>query len=496
MITGLLILFIIVWLPLLLYQMTNRGFVVLLVWLFIAPVASNIINLPSRNPFFQSPDEYRSRYVDKVTKDFYFTEESKIELRRWFEPTRLLFISFIIVFILKGLLRQQRLGPFDSVEIWMFLLTLILLLSTFLKSINRIYSLRVVLDGFMVPFLAYFISRRFVTTERRLIQLNQVFIYMATYLIILGLIERMVHYDVLTYRLEGPFRNKHAISIATILPFFVVLADTLYAGSVRAGKVIVARSVRWFVLILAPVIVGISMTRGVWVGFLLGLWGFVAMGGRMIGISRKMITWGLFLLLLPMATALILALTPSEIIEGRVVGESTVYGRIATWTALLQAGAKSPLFGIGLNNSRNVLYDTKLQFHGLNRYKSVHNSYLALFVEQGIIGLFAYLAIVTCIMRMGMSLYRKGSQPRERWWGVIVVAVMIAYLVPALFESKLHTPNAMLSVYVYALVGGVAGLYGRHRVGTPVYRIYGGGSRGEARQDRGGIVTSGRNLRM
>jgi O-antigen ligase len=479
--TVLLILFVLVWIPLLFYQLTNRAFAVFLVWLFIAPVVSNIVNYPDRNPFFKSPAEYYWSDVERVTKDDYFHKESEIESRHWFEPTRLLFICFVFAFILNSLSGQKRLEPFDKIEVGMALFVFILLASALLQSTNRIYSLRVVIDGFIIPFLAYFIARRLVTTETRLIQFSQVLIYMSVYLIVIGLIERLVHHDVMTYRLEGPFRNKHAIGITTILPFFIVLADTLYTGSIRAAKAMVSHSVRWFVLLLAPVIVVITMTRGIWLGFLLGLGVFVAIGGRMIDISRKMIALGLFLLLLPMAAILLVAITPPEIVQARVVGATSVYGRFATWDIALQAAAKSPLFGIGLNNLRQLLYNSELQVQGVNRYKSVHNSYLALFIEQGIVGLLVYLAIVTGIMRMGIRLYGKGVQPRERWCGVVVVAVMVAYLVPALFESKLHAPNAMIGGYVFAWVGSIAGLYGRRRVIAP-----GGVLRGDARHVLGG----------
>lgn len=464
--TALLVLSIVVWLPLLFYQLTNRAFAVLLVWLFIAPVASNFINRPHQNPFFQSPDEYHRRFVERVTMHDYFTQESEIEVKHWFEPTRLLFACFVIVFILNSLSGQKRLGPFDHTEVRMLLFVLILLASALWKSINLFYSLRVVLDGFIVPFLAYFISRRLVTSEARFIRLNQMFIYMGLYLIILGLVEWIVHAET-TYKLLGPFREKHAIAITTILPFFVVLADTLYTSSIYAGKAMVCRSIRWFVLLLAPFITGITLTRGNWLGFLLGLGAFVAMGGRFMNMSLKLIAAGLMLILLPTIPIFILALTPEEIITGRMVGADSVYGRIATWTVLLQEGLKSPILGIGLNNSRNVLYNTELEIQGIQRYKSAHNSYLAFFVEQGVVGLLTYLAIVTCIMRMGFRLYnRGGSRSRERWWGVVVVAVMIAYLTPAMFGGKLHTPNALLGAYVFALLGGLAGVYGQPRDGA------------------------------
>jgi O-antigen ligase len=184
--------------------------------------------------------------------------------------------------------------------------------------------------------------------------------------------------------------------------------------------------------------------------------------------SRKMIVLGLIFSLLPMVAMLITALGLVDTLAQRAGNLSTIYGRIATWMIGWDEALKSPIFGIGLNNLRDVLNESDLYFQGIRRYRSAHNSYLALLAEQGFVGLLTYLAVVLCIIQKGLRLYRMGTQLRERWWGVVVVTVMTAYLFPSLFGAKLHTPNAMLGVFVFALVGGIVGVYGRPRV--MVYR--------------------------
>ncbi len=471
MITALLILTVIVWLPVLLYLMNNHSFIILLAWLFIAPVASNLINKPNANPLFQSPAEYHRKFIDQDSKNDrindYFTNESRIEANRLAEPTRLLFVGFIFLFILNTLTRQQRLVPFDNTEFWMGLFLSILVSSAFFQSNNLFYSFRTVIDGFMVPFLAYVICRRLVTSKTRLIQLNRAFIYMAVYLIILGLIERAVHPGAY-YRLAGPFREKNAIYIATCLPFFVVLADTIYSGGNRAGTAIVTPKVRWYILLLSPLITLLTMTRGNWAGFLLALGVFIAMAERLMNISRKMIALGLILTLLPTLAMLFLSIASIETLEQRAGNVSTIYGRFATWMIALEEVKKAPLFGIGLNNLRDALHESDFYYAGIRRYRSAHNSYLALLVEQGIVGLLTYLAIVMCILRKGLHFYRKGASLRERWWGVTMMTVMTAYLFPSMFGAKLHTTNPMLGVFVFALVGGLVGVYGQPR--ATVYR--------------------------
>lgn len=116
---------------------------------------------------------------------------------------------------------------------------------------------------------------------------------------------------------------------------------------------------------------------------------------------------------------------------------------------------------------RYVLGTRFLTYEGIRSYVSVHNSYLTLFAELGIVGLSFYLAMIASIIRMGVRLYRKGLRPQDRWRGVAVIAIMVAYLIPALFASKLHSPKPWNTILIYSFVGGIAGLYGRYRDGQP-----------------------------
>jgi hypothetical protein len=47
--------YLLIWLPILVYGIINHGYTVLLTWLLIAPVALNVFGNPGRNPFFYTP---------------------------------------------------------------------------------------------------------------------------------------------------------------------------------------------------------------------------------------------------------------------------------------------------------------------------------------------------------------------------------------------------------------------------------------------------------
>ena len=125
------------------------------------------------------------------------------------------------------------------------------------------------------------------------------------------------------------------------------------------------------------------------------------------------------------------------------------------------------MLGVGFDNMRYLLEARVLTYKDIKSYLSVHNSYLALFAELGIVGLSLYLAMIASIIRMGGRLYRKGLRPQDRWRGVAVIAIMIAHLIPALFASKLHIPQRWNTLLIYSFVGGIAGLYSRSRFDRP-----------------------------
>jgi O-antigen ligase len=181
----------------------------------------------------------------------------------------------------------------------------------------------------------------------------------------------------------------------------------------------------------------------------------------LINPSKKLGAFGVALIGIPLIAIAIQVLLPmlisTDLVEKRVADVDTVEFRFKRWTVALQEGIKYPIFGIGLNNTRELFG------HVLKSYFSSHNSFVTLFVELGAIGSLVYLAIVWSIVRMGLRLYQKGIHPRDRWRGIAVLAVMVAYQVSAVFITVLFT-FGLGNVYIYVFMGGVAGLYGRYRL--------------------------------
>jgi O-antigen ligase len=455
-----------IWIPILIYQMNRRGFLVLIGWLFIAPVASNLVTHPGANPFFKTelvqrgPSERVIAYVDL---------ETTITLRELLQPTRLLLAVFVLLFLLELCVRRNRLFPLDRTEFWMSLFALILVCSA-LQSHRAAYGIRIAMDAFIVPFLGYFIARRFVTTEKELHKLVHMIGYMGCYLIALGMVEYVVNRMGLD-RLQGPFRSTDLLYIVMSTVFFMIVLE-------RVGPEKHLHRFPWLIRYLvtysAPVIIFLTWSRGNWLGFLFALSVFVFLIRRSIRFGRKLAASGVTALIIVMSITVIPLLSMEELFGERISSAGNAYGRLATWQVGLKGVMEHPIFGIGLNDSRILLGENQIRMDDdIRSYGSLHNSLLSILVELGTIGLLAYLAIVASIARMGLNLYSKAQHVSEEWRGAALIALMVAQQIAPLFSLALYIPH-MAQVYLYVCIGAIAGLYSPHRIVSHLSRFSSG----------------------
>jgi O-antigen ligase len=200
------------------------------------------------------------------------------------------------------------------------------------------------------------------------------------------------------------------------------------------------------------------------VGFLVGLGIFMLLSWRMLSRSQAFGLLGVAL-----ASLAIVGFAGHELAQSlgsRVGDTSTIYGRIATWIVAIQSGLKAPILGIGLNNLREVLVTHSVQFQGVANFPRIHNSFLAILAEQGLVGLVLYLTMVASIVRPALRITQRTLLPQDRWRGITVISIIAAYLLPAMFASTIHEPYVLTHFFVYAVCGAVAGRYSGLRLRT------------------------------
>jgi O-antigen ligase len=471
MVQALFLLCLLVWLPILFHQITNRGFQVLILWLLIAPVAINVIQHPKRNPFFRVGGSQELLIVENEEKDVplgirrsgYFSSSVNFSWKDVVDPTRLLLFTFFLLSLLESRNGKSWI-PLDKTEIWMGIFSLVLMVNVFLFTRRYTYGVRVAVDAFMVPFLAYYTMRRFIVSEAQLRLFTKMLCCLGSYLIILALAEKLARSGVSVnsfYRVKGPFEHRDLLYIVLVAVFMVVLSE-ISTGQFRLhDNSTFLRYARWFVTAFAPIIIFFTWTRGNWLGFLSGTWVFFFLGRRLLPFSRKLIFSSLILLMAPVVLLGLQTALTDDVLENRVAKTSTFFARLASWEILVEETLKQPIFGVGLNNSRDLLQHRRLsQYADVKSLTTAHNGFLAIFAELGLVGLVAYAAIIICMARLGLRLYRSGTSVQARWGGIAILALLVAYYTPALTETILHAPE-LSHVYVFACVGAIVGCYAK-----------------------------------
>jgi O-antigen ligase len=391
----------------------------------------------------------------------YFTGRSNASVAQLLEPTRTIMALYLMAFVLNGIIRKSF-GSFNRTELLMAFFIVILLASALLKGNVLGLNLKVVIDAFIVPFLAYFIARRLITDEDSYQKLIRCIVYMGFFMILICLPQRIIQGELFN-QLSGPFSTKTAQYMILAPAFFIVLFH-YFQGSVSRNRRQIS-PVQRFVLYLAPLTILLTWSRGAWVGFVVGFGAFMFLGWRLLKRSQA---FGL------LGTALVFTVVMgigihevadelAEPLEQRgIFNTSTIYGRIANWRIAINEGLKAPIFGIGLNRLREVLATNEAVVAGVSNFGTarVHNSFLQILSEQGFLGLLVYMAIVSTIVARGIRLKRTSLNPRDKWRGIAVVAIMGAYLMPAMFASTIHVPVPLTHFFVYAYFGAIAGRYG------------------------------------
>jgi O-antigen ligase len=194
------------------------------------------------------------------------------------------------------------------------------------------------------------------------------------------------------------------------------------------------------------------------------------LGHRAVHISKKIVVIGSALILIPVMSITTYTLIPeslfkAEIITTDVANTDTIAWRFKRWNVALAEGTKSPIFGIGLSNLRDILGEK------LGNANNAHNSYITLFTELGLVGFIPFVAIMVSLIRLGLRLCHRGRLPRDRLRGAAFVAILVAYLMPGFFANTLLGTLDFSTLYMFVLLGGIARVYNPPLLGRTSSRM-------------------------
>ena len=169
-------------------------------------------------------------------------------------------------------------------------------------------------------------------------------------------------------------------------------------------------------------------------------------------------------LLAPLIAAIILwqFVLPQKAIQ-RIQETTNIYGeldesssrRLAVWRESVNIFQRSPITGVGFGVFRTLGFDLQ----------DTHNIYIKMMVEQGIIGLFIFLLLVSTFFYEGWRLYHRGDDELSRALGFGLVVCIPVLLVNNLFGDR--WTYLELSAYLWIFAGLVSRL---NIISEPIYK--------------------------
>lgn len=136
----------------------------------------------------------------------------------------------------------------------------------------------------------------------------------------------------------------------------------------------------------------------------------------------------------PKAAAVIALLVP------RLNTLFTGSGRLAAWRAGMHLGMQRPLGGFGFGTEDLAFCRASHALLSVFEGAFVENSYIGIFLQLGLAGVVLFLVLVLVVIVRGVALVRH-SRRDSATWNVGLVAVVVAGLVQAIFQSYVYSPG-------------------------------------------------------
>jgi putative inorganic carbon (HCO3(-)) transporter len=125
--------------------------------------------------------------------------------------------------------------------------------------------------------------------------------------------------------------------------------------------------------------------------------------------------------LLPVSVIERIEMTQTE--EGT---DTSILGRIQMWERALEIISSNPIAGVGFGDT---VYLNFKNYSGEKDRSDIHNGYLEVLMETGVVGLSMFFIIFIIAIKKGWMLFRQSDDPMMKGLGLGFVAMIVASLV-------------------------------------------------------------------
>ena len=237
---------------------------------------------------------------------------------------------------------------------------------------------------------------------------------------------------------------QHWTRVEGTMSFYMTFAGLLMmVGMVALGRIFFRRPIEhwlYFSVGIISICLLFTLTRQAWFGFLIGL------------VFLTYIWKKQFLLVLPVFIVVVFLASPpqaKERLRSMVSGNDyTFIMRTTLWKGGWEISKDHLLTGCGFRCVDLVHHQYPDPTGYVERLRGMHNNFMQLLVDTGILGLSAWLGIWFYFFRM---LYKKAmaleGDTHERWALFGSAAAVIAFLSGGFFESNFYDSEVVMVLY-------------------------------------------------
>jgi|GEM_PF-1585862 len=400
-----------------------------------------------------------------------FFKYERISLAGSFLPDlsidRVLFLFLIVVFGIELFTHRQAFFSPGSIGWAMFLFCFIAIVSMIwngliIKEGGRL-SIGQLLTGYIFPFSMFFIAQHIYYDRYKREGFVKFIILLGLYLGVTAILE---HYGINRFiwpryitdpyfgihfgRARGPFAQ--AAFNGTVLGFAFV-ASTYFLFSCGRENIL-WKILSIMLLVISPIALFFTYTRGTWIG---GLLGFIIITWFFLR-HRKMLTLltvGFLAIAIIFTGIFLLDEKAIRMAISRAYSEQPVYDRLNLYIASLNMFKDSPLFGIGFGKFSDRVSDYYINIDGIrfqDEAKSEHDTLVGVLAEMGLIGLALVLYIYYKIISKSIVLHKHlfSVQEEDRFLIYIFWGIWVVFLVNAIFIDMRYSEFINSIVFITA----------------------------------------------
>jgi O-antigen ligase len=385
-----------------------RPLTALLIWFILSPVMENYLKIP----------------LGAGIPDITFS--------------RLTIITLFGLILLQTVMRIRTISKLGGIELSMALFALLALMGLSMGD-NFKTDVQVLLDGYITPFLLFFLIRNLVSKPEDIRQFLFANVIAGAYLAILGIVQYFTDITLLApegferlmeERASGPFINAEEYGAAlSIMSIGSIWLFSLEKSDIKKFIIVIS-------LLLQITAIMLSLTRAVWLAFAVALVFISYFIPRYQKTMRFLAAAGVVALV-----GFVLLGSNNSVVAERSTDLGPIYSRLTLYGTALSTAIQRPVFGYGFGTetfyqaSRDHLQTLSGVSDSFGTGLTVpHNELLHMLVLTGLVGVFIYVSIFKKVINIGRNLYQHlvkiGSKSSE---GVIFLcSVILIYILNSL----------------------------------------------------------------